>query len=546
MAALVSTAAYADNLIHNTSFAQPLSKAVPNADGVVNTQDSWIVFFNNGGSGDIQVKGDSIVGVSTNLNAPPYGAQVIQAPVKLIAGGKYKFSFDAASTAGPSELTFKLGADAGRQYFGYFTKNITVDGATKHYTYEFDMKAETDPKARLEFWFAKSKTPIALSNVSLEKVGQLPAKDLFDIRKFGHADTFDTLVPNENALAQQFRADLVAGGKAQAFLTLTEDGRYKFTINASADKTSKLEVGLRDADGKVVAQKTVTIDKSATAKSIFLKFPAQTTKKAEFFVTNTSNSKLNVNNISFSKDIGKLVWDDEFSESGAVNPKKWNHNIGGDGWGNGELEYYTDSTKNSYVKDGHLYIQALRQDKGKNKYTSARLTTKGKGDWTYGRIEVRAKLPGGRGMWPAIWMLPTDNAYGPWPKSGEIDILEYVGFEPNKIHATIHDEKYSWLTSNQKTAEIPVNAANVQNNFNVYALEWTPNIMKVYKDNVLYFTFKNEGTGHKAWPFNKPFHLVLNAAVGGSWGGVKGVDNSVFPQKMVVDYVRVYNLGMKK
>lgn len=236
-----------------------------------------------------------------------------------------------------------------------------------------------------------------------------------------------------------------------------------------------------------------------------------------------------------------LVWSDEFNYSGLPDASKWNFDTDGNssGWGNNELQYYTASRlKNAEVKDGFLYITAHKEDYEGFDYTSARLRTRGKGDWLYGRVEVKAKIPDGRGMWPAIWMLSTDWEYGGWPASGEIDIMENVGWDPNIIHASVHTESYNHILGTQKSSQKTVSTCYTD--FHVYALEWELKELRGYVDDNHYFTFRNEGTGYKVWPFDKRFHLLLNVAVGGNWGGVQGVDNSIFPRTMVIDYVRVY------
>jgi beta-glucanase (GH16 family) len=237
----------------------------------------------------------------------------------------------------------------------------------------------------------------------------------------------------------------------------------------------------------------------------------------------------------------QLVWSDEFDYSGLPDPKKWDYDVGGNGWGNEELEYYTAfRSENARVQDGKLIIEARKETWQGSQYTSARLVTRGKGDWTYGRFEIRAKLPWGRGTWPAIWMLPTQWTYGDggWPDNGEIDIMEHVGFDPGVIHASIHTKLYYWKINTQKTATIYVGDAMTA--FHEYALEWSPERIDMYVDTTKYFTFVNEGTGWEAWPFDKSFHLLLNIAVGGTWGGAQGVDPNIFPQRMEVEYVRVY------
>jgi len=237
----------------------------------------------------------------------------------------------------------------------------------------------------------------------------------------------------------------------------------------------------------------------------------------------------------------QLVWSDEFNYSGLPDNKKWSYDTDGNasGWGNNEAQFYTSARlKNSEVKDGNLYINAIKEDFEGKKYTSARLVTRSKGDWLYGKVEVRAKLPDGRGMWPAIWMLPTDWIYGGWPASGEIDIMENVGYDPFVILASAHTQAYNHVKGTQKSGKLTVNDCYTE--FHNYILEWEANEYRVYIDDKLIFTFQNEKTGFQVWPFDKRFHLLLNVAVGGNWGGAKGIDDSIFPRSMVVDYVRVY------
>ncbi len=235
----------------------------------------------------------------------------------------------------------------------------------------------------------------------------------------------------------------------------------------------------------------------------------------------------------------QLVWADEFDYTGLPDSTKWGYDVGGNGWGNNEDEYYTKARlKNAEVKDGYLYITAIKEDFEGKKYTSARLVTRTKGDWLYGKIEVRAKLPAGVGMWPAIWMLPLDWTYGGWPDSGEIDIMENLGYIPYYIVATVQTQTYSHVLGTQKTAITYIPDCYTQ--FHSYILEWEVNEMRVYVDSKLYLTFKNEGTGFAVWPFDKRFYLLLNVAVGGTYGGAQGIDDSIFPRSMVVDYVRVY------
>ncbi|HUR09958.1 MAG TPA: glycoside hydrolase family 16 protein [Flavitalea sp.] len=234
----------------------------------------------------------------------------------------------------------------------------------------------------------------------------------------------------------------------------------------------------------------------------------------------------------------KLVWGDEFNHPGLPDSTKWNYDTGGNGWGNNELQYYTaGNARNARVENGTLIIEAYKEQMQNRNYTSSRLVTKGKGDWKYGRIEVRAKLPKGLGTWPAIWMLGSATPLK-WPEDGEIDIMEHVGFDQGKIHASVHTQKYNHSIGTQKTAFMML--PDCSENFHVYGLNWTSEKIEVLIDGKVYFTFLNEHSGKEAWPFDQPLHLLLNIAVGGNWGGQKGVDENIWPQRMEVDYVRVY------
>lgn len=235
----------------------------------------------------------------------------------------------------------------------------------------------------------------------------------------------------------------------------------------------------------------------------------------------------------------KPVWSDEFDKPGLPDTAKWAYDVGGDGWGNQELQFYTaNRAANAEVRDGKLIITARREEYEGKQYTSARLVTKGRAEWTYGWYEIRAKLPKGRGTWPAIWMLGTNWSYSTWPDVGEIDIMEHVGYDQGKVHGSVHCRTYNHIAGTQKTANVLI--PDVSEAFHVYAMNWTKEAIEVYVDGKKYFSFSNEEKGVESWPFDKPFYLLLNVAVGGGWGGQKGVDDSVFPQTLEVDYVRIY------
>jgi beta-glucanase (GH16 family) len=234
----------------------------------------------------------------------------------------------------------------------------------------------------------------------------------------------------------------------------------------------------------------------------------------------------------------KLVWSDEFDYSGLPDAQKWNYDVGGHGWGNNELQYYTKARKeNARVENGQLIIEARREKWDGRDYTSARLVTKGRADWKYGRVEVRARIPSGLGTWPAIWMLGATTPLK-WPDDGEIDIMEHVGFDQGRVHGTIHCKKYNHMIGTQKAAQVMV--PDCSDAFHVYGVRWNADSLHISLDGKEYFHFTNDRSGYESWPFDNPMYLILNIAVGGNWGGQKGVDSTIWPRRMEVDYVRVY------
>lgn len=240
-----------------------------------------------------------------------------------------------------------------------------------------------------------------------------------------------------------------------------------------------------------------------------------------------------------------LVWSDEFDYTGTPDTLKWRFDIGDGcpqlcGWGNEELQYYTDRPANARVESGHLVIEARKEQFASSGYTSAKLVTRGIADWTYGRIEVRAKLPSGRGTWPAIWMLSAEQRYGGWPADGEIDIMEHVGFEPNHVYGSVHTKAYNHMDGTQRTAGIMEFEQPFEKHFHVYTIDWNAERIVFMVNEVPYLTFANEQKTYAEWPFDAPFYLILNIAVGGTWGGAEGIDDTIWPQRMEIDYVRVY------
>jgi beta-glucanase (GH16 family) len=235
-----------------------------------------------------------------------------------------------------------------------------------------------------------------------------------------------------------------------------------------------------------------------------------------------------------------LVWSDEFDGT-LLDEDKWKYEINGSGGGNNELQYYTN--QNTTVSDGTLKITAKKETYQNREYTSSRITTEYKQEWKYGIFEVKAKIPAGRGTWPAIWMMPKYSAYGGWPNSGEIDIMEHVGYDPNVIHGTIHTDIYNHKDGSSKGGTYG-DLTDVTETFHVYKIEWLPDQIKWYIDDELFYTYNpNKYTScptSQQWPFNKSFFMILNVAVGGDWGGAEGIDDDIFPTSLEIDYVRVY------
>jgi beta-glucanase (GH16 family) len=238
--------------------------------------------------------------------------------------------------------------------------------------------------------------------------------------------------------------------------------------------------------------------------------------------------------ISCSMRSQKLVWEENF-DGDTLNEAIWNFALGDGcpnlcGWGNNELQLYTN--KNHQLKDGKLIITAKKQDA---LYTSTRITTKAKKEFQYGRIELRAKLPIGKGLWSAFWMLGANIDKAGWPACGEIDILEYVGKEPKTVFTSLHTkDSYGNTINTQKTV---IN--DIETGFHLYAINWTVDSIEFFVDNMLVYTFKPKEKTEEIWPFNQPFYLIINLAIGGNFGGPE-VDDTIFPQEFIIDYIKVY------
>lgn len=229
---------------------------------------------------------------------------------------------------------------------------------------------------------------------------------------------------------------------------------------------------------------------------------------------------------------GKLIWEENFDGT-SLNEKVWNFELGNNGWGNNERQDYTKD--NHSVKNGFLIITARKDGEH---YTSTRITTAGKKEFKYGYIEARAKLPKGYGIWPALWMLGGNIKQAGWPLAGEIDIMEYIGREPHTIYTTLHTK----ATHGEHASSKKTDMGNIEEGFHTYAVNWTKDAITFYVDGKEVYKYAPEKKTVDNWPYDQPFYILINMAVGGNFGGPK-VDDSIFPQEFVIDYVRVYNNG---
>jgi hypothetical protein len=346
--------------------------------------------------------------------------------------------------------------------------------------------------------------------------------------------------------------------------------KFQFSINLDKVSTTPISINYTSADGTALANTdykpvsgTLTIPANSSSGTVEVEVIGDSTRKSnQTFSIQLSNPKnctistnkgtgtiINENLLSYTVDTtgystpinypGKtLVWSDEF-ESNTINTATWTFETGGGGWGNAELESYSGRTQNAFQSKGNLIIEA-RKESGGN-FTSARMITKGKkvfNSLTSSRIDIRAKVPTGKGIWPAIWMLGNNIDQVNWPACGEIDIMELLGQEPNKIYGTLH-----WGTAPvghpSKGSNYVLSTGSFDQKFHVYSLIWLKDQVQIYVDDILYNTVTTANTAGNAYPFNSDFFFILNVAVGGNWPGAPDA-TTVFPQRMVVDYVRVF------
>ena len=320
--------------------------------------------------------------------------------------------------------------------------------------------------------------------------------------------------------------------------TKTPPSNLAITAIVSADGTGKVNFTATAENAISYAYEFGNGDiKTVGSGAINYQYAASGTNTYTVTVTATSNSSLTVKKsidvtVTVTAVVPVLFWSEEFNTDGAPDPATWGYDLGtgSNGWGNAELEYYTNRPENAVVQGGVLKINALKENYNGSAYTSARLLSKGKFSFTYGRVEIRAKLPAGVGSWPAAWMLGSDVDTNPWPACGEIDIMEHLGRTLNTIYGTLHYPGRSGGNADGSTTVI----ADATTAFHVYTLDWSAAAIKIYVDGILYHTTINSSS----IPFNHDFFFILDVAMGGGFGGA--VDPAVTNATMEVDYIRVY------
>jgi hypothetical protein len=344
---------------------------------------------------------------------------------------------------------------------------------------------------------------------------------------------------------------------------------FRFFINVSTASTKSITVNYATVEGSAISNNdytaqsgTLTITAGQTVGYIDVPVRGDSLRQADQYfylqISNTVNATISgtgkatgtiqnkgnylpIDNTGYTTPLSypgyTLVWNDEFNGS-VLDNTVWNYETGGGGWGNQELEYYTNSTNNSYLTNGCLVIEARKETMGSNNYTSARLTTQSKKEFTYGRIDIRAKLPVAKGMWPALWMLGSNIATSPWPKCGETDIMELIGTNPSQVIGSVH-----WAQTDGSSGTInngySLNSGNFSDKFHVFSLIWKQNSIQMLVDDQVYMSAKNTDITNGTWPFNSPSFFIFNVAVGGQWPGNPD-SSTIFPQRMLVDYVRVF------
>lgn len=363
------------------------------------------------------------------------------------------------------------------------------------------------------------------------------------------AEQYEIYYPTAGEYTVKLSALDYSGGKKEKTETIVisnSDFEISFTATINSNKPNEVTL-VNTSVGDVTSFKWLFRDKVIENESTTVAyFPYRgnyeitfEAKQGDEVFTETKTIHIARDDPNYSTDY-TLVWSDEFNGSN-INTSDWTFETGAGGWGNQELQNYTNGD-NATIVDGKLVLTAKKVNNNKvaGSYTSTRMITMGKKEFTYGKIEVSAKLPSGTGIWPAIWMLGGNINSVSWPACGEIDIMEYVGFEPDVVHGTVHTPAGYGANGNGSSKSL----TTAEEEFHTYGILWTEQSIKFYvdtPDNLVHTYNPNTKTADN-WPFDKPHFFIFNIAVGGTWGGAQGIDNAIFPQTMEIDYVRVYQI----
>lgn len=333
---------------------------------------------------------------------------------------------------------------------------------------------------------------------------------------------------------------------------------FTITLDKATTKEVSVIVNTKEATAKAtsdftsISNQTISIQPGETSKKVVVNINGDTVKEDDeqfqVVLSNAVNGKLDKhtgNGTIKNDDAGgaftNLVWSEEFNGT-SLDMNSWSFETGDGcpalcGWGNNELEYYTARPENLFLQNGSLVIEAKKESYNNKNYTSAKIVTRDKKNFKFGRIDIRAQLPEGKGIWPAFWMLPQNNVYGVWPKSGELDLMEMVGHQPNKVYGTIHYGPGPGSIQQSNGYTLPT--GKFSDGFHIFSTIWDLNEIKWLVDDQVYATVSKSSFGAENYPFNEQFYLIINLAIGGNWPGSPDA-STVFPQRLEVDYIHVY------
>ncbi|WPX08917.1 carbohydrate binding domain-containing protein [Anaerocellum danielii] len=427
---------------------------------------------------------------------------------------------------------------------------VSEESSIKFITLKQSVKQPADVEIKANCEALHVNSPNSNINIQNAKIKNLVVSDLAQNFRLSMANTkIDSVELNSNGDLNIDKESTIAKLIVKALaksVNVTSQGKVNeasifsdgVVVNGkSIPKGEKVNIS------EIVAKETITANEEAQKEAVSQ--PTFSSGTSSNTGGSSGQTGQNQQGSTQPQPTWQLVWEDDFNGS-SIDTTKWNFTIGAGGYGNNELQYYSDRPENARVENGKLIIEARKEDYQGSPYTSAKLTTQGKFAFTYGRVEVKAKLPEGQGVWPAIWMMPEDlNIYGGWPACGEIDIMELLGQEPNKVYGTIHyGNPHTYHGGNYTLPD----GKKFSDDFHIFALEWEPGEIRWYVDDVLYYKTSDwfSRSSNEAFdytypaPFDREFYLILNVAVGGNWPGYPPENADYFPQRMEVDYVKVY------